>query len=199
MKSLNVSFSATFLLIVAYINLFAQSENRASLNVSNLKCENLVNPLGIDLSSPQLSWELNAPSRNQKQSAYQIVVSNQETELEKDRGNYWDSGKTPSNQTANISYQGKSLSSRLKLFWKVRVWDASGKPSAWSPVSSWEMGFLNSSDWQAKWIGMGEDQFPDSAGTGPAPYFRKAFRMDAKMVSARIRVCGLGFYELVLN
>jgi len=199
MKALCISFSATFLLIVAYINLSAQTGTRALLYASNLKCENLVNPLGIDLSSPLLSWELNASSRNQKQSAYQIIVSDKENELTKDHGNYWDTGKTISSQTANIPYQGKSLPSRLKLYWKVRFWDASDKPSAWSPVSSWEMGFLNSSDWQAKWIGMGEDQFPDSSGTDPAPYFRKAFRMDTKMVSARIRVCGLGFYELMLN
>ncbi|MEK7720467.1 MAG: family 78 glycoside hydrolase catalytic domain, partial [Bacteroidota bacterium] len=199
MKALSMSFSATFLLIVANINLSAQTETRALLYASNLKCENLVNPLGIDLSSPLLSWELNASSRNQKQSAYQIIVSDQETELAKDLGTYWDSGITTSNQTANIPYQGKSLPSRLKLYWKVRVWDASDKPSAWSPVSSWEMGFLNSSDWQAKWIGMGEDQFPDSTGTEPAPYFRKAFEIGDKIVSARIRVCGLGFYELMLN
>ena len=199
MKALSISFSATFLLIVAYLNLSAQPENRALLNVSNLKCENLVNPLGIDLSSPQFSWELNAPTRNQKQSAYQIIVSDLENELAKDHGNYWDTGKSTSNHTCNIPYQGKLLSSCLKLYWKVRVWDALDKPSAWSPVASWEMGYLNSSDWQAKWIGMGEDQFPDSTGTGPAPYFRKAFQRDAKIVSARIRVCGLGFYELTLN
>lgn len=199
MKALSISFSATFLLIVAYINLSAQTETRALLTVFNLKCENLVNPLGIDLSSPQLSWELNSPTRNQKQSAYQIIVSDQEGELTKDRGQYWDTGKTISNQTVNIPYQGKSLHSRLKLYWKVRVWDASDKRSAWSQVASWEMGFLNSSDWQAKWIGMGEDQFPDSTRTDPAPYFRKVFEMDAKIVSARIRVCGLGFYELMLN
>ena len=77
--------------------------------------------------------------------------------------------------------------------------DASDKPSAWSPVSSWEMGFLNSSDWQAKWIGMGEISSLIPQEQNLHPISEKLFEIGDKIVSARIRVCGLGFYELMLN
>ncbi|HWS00925.1 MAG TPA: family 78 glycoside hydrolase catalytic domain, partial [Prolixibacteraceae bacterium] len=199
MKLLKQLFNTTIILVAVIWNLYAQTENKALLSSFDLKCENLVNPMGVELSAPHLSWQLQAESRNQKQTAYQILVSERETDLQEDKGGLWDTGKVLSDETVNIPYRGKPLSSRSLVYWKVRVWDASGHPSAWSKPASWEMGFLKSSDWQAKWIGTGEDLFPDSTATGPAPYFRKAFQLSSNAVSARIRVCGLGFYELTLN
>lgn len=165
----------------------------------NLKCENLVNPLGIDLAAPQLSWQLTSSSRRQKQSACQVLVSDQMALLDLGKGNFWDSGIVLTSESTNLPYRGKPLPSGIKLFWKVRVWDGDGNPSAWSNPSMWEMGFMEKSDWQAKWIGTGEDQFPDSVLTGPAPFFRKSISIPSAIRSARVRVCGLGFYELYLN
>ena len=34
------------------------------LNVSRLLCNNLSNPTGIEVSSPQFSWQLNSDKRN---------------------------------------------------------------------------------------------------------------------------------------
>ncbi len=191
-------FFLFLLIIVQLSNLFAL-EKGGSLTVTQLKCENLVNPLGIDLAAPQLSYQLKSSLRNQKQSAYQILVSDKKSELARNKANFWNSGKVLSSGTVNIPYKGKQLSSGMKLFWKVRVWDASGSLSAWSDVAEWEMGYLNKSDWKAKWIGAGEDRFPDSAKTDPAPWFRKVFDAAAEIQSSRIRVSGLGFYELYLN
>ena len=193
------SSGVLILLTIASLSLTVYSQNSASISLLRLRCENLPNPLGIEQLHPQLSWELNSTFRNQRQSAYQIIVADKKEQLEKGEGNYWDSGKILSKETVNIPYKGKLLSSGLKLFWKVRVWDGTGNPSAWSEVASWEMGLLKSEAWQAKWIGTGEDLFPDSAITAPAPYFRKLVRVDAEIVSARIRVSGLGFYTLSLN
>ncbi len=204
-----IKFKATIVLIVFCMHISAQTGNSApkilavsespALTATQLRCENLQNPMGIELPAPQLSWQLVSKLRNQKQTAYQILVSDKETDLADNMGKLWDSGKVPSGKSTNIPYRGKSLSSAQKLFWKVRVWDASGGVSQWSRTASWEMGHLGKSDWQAKWIGLGEDQFPDSVLTGPAPYFRKTFRSADAVKSARIRVCGLGFYELYLN
>jgi alpha-L-rhamnosidase len=194
------------LIIMAFTSLLLDSQrhvlsaqNNNILAVTSLQCECLENPLGIEIAAPQLSWKLHTTLRNQKQTAYQILVADREELLMSDKGNYWDSGKINSSETTNVPYRGKLLLSRLKLYWKVRVWDGSGKPSPWSAIATWEMGFLKSTDWLAKWIGTGEDSFPDSTITGPAPYFRKVFRSDNAIVSARIRVCGLGFYTLSLN
>jgi len=199
MKVSMLSIRALILLIVASLSLNVHSQNIASITVSNLRCENLLNPLGIELAHPQLSWKLISTLRNQRQSAYQIIVADNEDYLGKGQGNYWDSGKIFSKESVNVSYRGKLLPSKLKLFWKVRIWDGTDRISAWSEMATWEMGLLKSTEWQAKWIGTGEDLFPDSTATAPAPYFRKLVRVDAEVVSARIRVCGLGFYTLSLN
>ncbi len=187
------------LLVIFTHDLTAQNEQETLLFPSRLQCQNLTNPIGIDESTPQLGWELKSEARNQYQSAWQVLVSDKEADLAAHLGTFWDSGKMESKETSHIAYRGKPLKSGLKLFWNVRVWDELGRVSAWSPVSTWEMGYLKQLDWQAKWIGTGEDQFPDSVGTGPAPWFRKRFQTATDIKSARIRICGLGFYELYLN
>jgi len=137
--------------------------------------------------------------RNQKQNAYQILVSDDKEKLFQNTGDCWDSGKVFSGETGNVPYRGKALQTGLRYYWTVRVWDSSEMVSAWSPMAWWEMGYLKSSCWKAKWIGRGEDAYPDSAITGPAPYLRKHFDTKGEILSARIRVSGLGFYELYLN
>ena len=50
----------------------------ASLQPTDLRCEGLVNPLGIDTVQPRLSWRLESVKpndRGQRQTAYQIRVA----------------------------------------------------------------------------------------------------------------------------
>jgi len=51
-----------------------------------------------------------------------------------------------------VVYAGKTLKARQACFWKVRIWDHAGQPSAWSQPAWWSMGLLNSADWSARWI-----------------------------------------------
>jgi hypothetical protein len=119
---------------------------------ANLRCESMIEPLGIDTPRPSLSWQCQSDERNKSQSAYRILVASSAELLKKDRGDLWDSGKVASNQTTGILYEGKTLCSSQQVFWKVRLWDEAGKASKWSPEASWTMGLLDESDWQAKWI-----------------------------------------------
>jgi alpha-L-rhamnosidase len=71
-----------------------------SLSQVNLRCEYLVNPLGVDAQKPRLSWVLedrgqNTESNSQKsgtrgvkQSAYQVLVASSEELLKQDTGLY---------------------------------------------------------------------------------------------------------------
>src|SRR5687768_2387653 len=47
----------------------------APLAVQQLKCEYRVNPVGLDLVRPRLSWIVASNRRGQRQSAYQILVA----------------------------------------------------------------------------------------------------------------------------
>jgi alpha-L-rhamnosidase len=134
----------------------AEEHRDASVRVDDLRCEYLVNPLGIDARAPRLSWKLVAVhpgARSLAQSAYQIVVADTEALLRESKGNLWDSGKVASDQSLHVAYAGKPLVSHEFCWWKVRVWDQDGKVSAWSTPAQWSMGMLDATDWAARWIG----------------------------------------------
>jgi len=135
--------------------------------VTNLRCEYRANPLGIDVVKPRLSWVIEergqkSEVRGQEQVAYQVLVASSEELLKKDTGDLWDSGKVESDQSIQAEYAGKPLLSRMRCFWKVRVWTSSSlnpdscllTPSSWSQTARWSMGLLKNEDWSAKWIGV---------------------------------------------
>ncbi len=133
----------------------------AAVTTQNLRCEYLVNPLGIDASSPRFSWILTAEKRGEVQSAYQVLVASSRALLDADTGDLWDSGKVASDESAQIAYAGKPLVSRENCYWKVRAWDRAGHAGAWSSIAQWQMGLLQPSDWGAKWIA------PEAPATTP--------------------------------
>jgi alpha-L-rhamnosidase len=166
----------------------------ASLSPDRLRCEYLENPLGIDTPQPRLSWVLESKQRAEKQTAYQIIAATSETLLKSDKGDLWDTGEVPSDQTLHVVYAGKELSSCRRCCWKVRVWDKDGKVSAYSKPAYWEMGLLTPQDWQGQWIAPTTD-----TNSLPAPMLRRAFMLEGKIKQARAYICGLGYYELHLN
>ena len=137
--------------LLSLMSCTAFAANDAELN--NLRCEYHNNPLGIDITSPRLSWITQSDNRGWKQSAYQILVASSQENLDQDRGDLWDSGKVEANQSTQIPYAGKALLSHTPCFWKVKVWDQNGAASPWSQTATWSMGLLNEADWQAQWIG----------------------------------------------
>ncbi len=187
------------LLILTLISSSCEYFEKKSIYPTNLRCENLENPIAIDIASPLLSWNMESTKRGQIQFAYQILVSGSKEKLDKNIGDYWDSGKIESDISVNIRYTGEPLNSRDVLYWKVKIWSAEGEESAWSETSKWEMSFLKQTDWQAKWIGISEDKDPFSTKTNPAPYFRNEIDIQQKIKSAKVYVSGLGYYELYLN
>ena len=72
------------------------------LTPTRLRCEYHVNPIGIDSERPRFDWRLISDQRElrgQKQSAYQILVASSEANLQKGRGDLWDSGVVKSDDT----------------------------------------------------------------------------------------------------
>ncbi|MDB6068815.1 MAG: Alfa-L-rhamnosidase [Pedosphaera sp.] len=124
----------------------------AKIEDRNLRCEYLVDPLGIDAASPRLSWIIISNRRGEKQTAYRILVASSAKLLAKDTGDLWDSGRVVSDETSQIAYAGTPLISRQSCFWKVMTWDADGRPGDWSSIARWQMGLLEPADWNAKWI-----------------------------------------------
>jgi len=130
--------------------------------VANLRCEYLKDPLGIDVPKPRLSWVMEdggqkTEDRGRKQTAYQILVASTPELLAKDKGDLWDSGKVEGDQSIQVEYVGKPLTSGMRCFWKVRGWftvqGSEVQGSEWSKNASWAMGVLKPEDLgSAKWI-----------------------------------------------
>jgi alpha-L-rhamnosidase len=177
---------------------FTQIASIAALRVGDLRCEHRVDPLGIDIAQPRLSWVLHSAERGEKQSAYQFIVASSGEKLRANSGDLWDTGRVMSDTSVLVPYAGKVLTSHTECFWKVRVWDANGKVSDWSKPAKWTMGILSPSEWNAKWIGLdGEDQtnaltgtswiwFPEGDPAKSAPletnYFRRVITIPAGRV-----------------
>ena len=174
----------------------------------DLRCEYLRNPLGIDANAPRLSWKLQTMRSNERglqQSAYQVLVASTAEALRREQNDLWDSGRVNSDQSIHVPYAGKALQSRMKCWWKVRVWDKHGHVSAWSEPAFWSMGLLKQDDWNgAKWIGLdeGDDEPNERANEHrrlPARYLRREFEVGNPVRQATAYVCGLGFFDLHIN
>ena len=137
--------------IIALLCLCTGVSGASSTRPVHLRCEYLINPLGIDQAEPRLSWRFESEERGQKQTAYHILVASSREQLAQDQGDLWDTGKTASDQSVNVVYQGKRLSSRTRCFWKVKIWD--GGESSWSQPAHWSMGLLKPEEWKGDWIG----------------------------------------------
>lgn len=132
----------------------ASAGTQSPARAQYLRCEYLENPLGIGERLPRLSWEMHDDRRGAAQTAYHVLVASSPDKLAADGGDLWDSGRVASHQSAQVVYQGKPLGSRMRCYWKVRLWDAQGLPTPWSPPAMWTMGLLHPEDVRAKWIGL---------------------------------------------
>ena len=186
-------------LIVLPLTLLASAQVAAqgTPTVGGLRVEYLMNPIGSDVVQPRLSWRIASARRNTMQAAYQLQVDTSEASLTRGANLLWDSRKVVSDASVFVDYAGPPAVSRTRYYWRVRVWDTSGRASPWSPVAFWETGLLQPADWTARWIGppaTSSDSLPS-----PSPLLRRAFRVDDPVRSARLYVTSLGLYELYLN
>jgi alpha-L-rhamnosidase len=164
-----------------------------SIEVGDLRCEYTVDPLGIDVTRPRLSWIFASARRGDEQTAYQVLVSSSEDGLDTNEGDLWDSGKVLSSRSTQVPYEGRYLSSRQRCYWKVRVWNKEGHLSRYSKAASWEMGLLSPTEWKARWIGF------TPGWNGRALYFRYDIDLQKAVKRGRVYVAGLGYYELHIN
>jgi alpha-L-rhamnosidase len=180
---------------------------QASVRPTDLRCEYLANPLGLDVPQPRLSWKLVAVdpgARGQRQTVYQVLVASTKALLDQEKGDLWDTGTVASNQSMHVVYAGKALASGMECFWKVRVKDEGGVTSDWSEPARWTMGLLERSDWSAKWIGTDalfsrEQGWPPPDNKVPDPWLRKTFELKARPARAVVYLASVGYHELYVN
>jgi alpha-L-rhamnosidase len=177
----------------------------------DLRCEYLTDPLGVDVQRPRLSWLLDHPATDQRQTAYRVVVSSSLDLVSALNGDLWDSGKIESPATHLVRYDGAVLRVGQRCYWRVQWWDAQDRSSDFSEPAMFETGPQGRDDWGGIWISKRNCAEFASKGTvllgeflgdyvqTHAVYLRKKFHLTSPVDSASVIVCGLGYYELRIN
>lgn len=166
----------------------------AALEADRLRVDGLSEPLAIDSDKPMLSWALFVADgqRNISQAAYQLQAAS--TVEQFSHPDLWDSGRVESMQPGRCRYAGSPLNSTQRVYWRVRLWEGTGKPGPWSAPAWFETGLLKETDWTGSWITM------DPALRGnAAAYLRGTVEVSKPFVSARAYISGLGWNELYVN
>ena len=158
-------------------------------------------PLDLESHRPTLAWQIiqtanctEAICPGDQQTAYEVQVAASVHDLQTEQLRCGSGKHQGQSQSVQLDCE---LASRETVFWRVRVWDAHGQPSAWSEISSWSAGLLNQADWgDARWI-----DYPDRNPNQPLPLFTRHFDIaDGKeIVSARLYLSGVGMHYATVN
>lgn len=174
--------------------------------LTQLRCEYLDNPAGIDEVQPRLSWVLESERRGARQVAYRVAVASSLEILEGGKPDLWDSGRVESDQSTHVVYDGTPLSSRMTCYWQATVWDELGNTVTHSPVL-WTMGLLHPADWQAAWIAQNsaalerDDEAiePTAETPGTPAIFRKTFSIPGTVRRATLYATARGLVAPRMN
>lgn len=158
-----------------------------------LRCEYQVNPIGIGVTKPRISWELQSDERAVSQNSYQIEIASEPSF----DNMIWESGKVISVQSVHVELEAFTAESRKRYYYRVRAWNQRDEASPWSEAAFWEMGVLTANEWRGEWISAPLQLVPLSSET--SPMLRKPFVLDRSVKVARLYATALGLYELVLN
>lgn len=193
-RTLAIILMACFLITVVDFPVMADTEapTESSATPAELKTENLTAPIGIDATNPRFSWLNISSEREWRQSAYQIIVSSSEENINNNDGDMWDSGKVEAASQNGIKYAGAALAKRTQYWWKVRIWDKAGAQSSYSSSATFETGMFSAADWDnSEWISGGENNI-----------LRDNFGLEdgsKTIAKARLYVTSLGYNEVYIN
>lgn len=196
-KMKHLKFSIQTIALIFLFSAFS-SVSFAKTQVTKLLTEYHVNPIGIDIKIPRLSWQIISDQENVTQTAYEIRIADSKKNLTKKSKQVWETGKVTSDKSVNVSYGGTAIKSMQRVYWQVRIWDNNNKASDWSEPAFWEMGILEPQLWKASWITLPNEK-EYNGSSRPAQYYRNEFSTTKKIKSARVYVTSLGLYELFLN
>ncbi len=147
------------------------------------------NPPAIDRDATRFTWRSPESNRGEIQTAYQVLVSSTANGFSSD---WWDSGKVVSDQSACVEYAGKALPPGARFWWKVRIWDQTGRPGPYSAPAYFDTG-LRQNEWTARYIWDGTTNLNNFA------YFRKTFSVGSQPALAKIYVTAHNDYLLYFN
>lgn len=166
-----------------------------ALQVLQLKCNHMKEPIGID-DLPYFSYQISTDKASTCPIAYRIVVNSANETV-------WDSGSVSSEEQILIPYGGKPLQPMTRYTWSVTVRTDDGA-EATSEESFFETGVMRQFGWNAKWITNSSSAIfignhIKRKKEYPAPYLRRTFEVKKEVRDATLYISGVGYYECFVN
>lgn len=200
--------------IILVLLIFSSCQKKKSIEIISTTINNMEDATGVNPSDFNFRWKMISEERNVKQTACRVLVATDDDFSEVNV--IWDSGKTESENSIRIKYEGAKLNSGTTYFWKVKTWDNYGNESDWSESKSFTTGLFSETEWDgAKWIAYdkinpenrlvpgihlpGKDFNGRELGFHQLPILRKEFKVKKGLKQALVFVSGLGHYEMELN
>ncbi|MFI6298958.1 family 78 glycoside hydrolase catalytic domain [Nonomuraea sp. NPDC050790] len=146
------------------------------MDIATPRFEHLDEPLGLGESRPRISWTITTEKPGWHQSAYELSARGERVLVESD-------------ESVLVPWPFAPLAARERVAVSVRVRDAAGAWSDWSPPAVAEAGLLDPADWSARFV----------APPGGEQLLRGEFTVRPAVTSARLYATALGVYELELN
>ena len=159
---------------------------------TDLKCEYLVNPIGVDSRNPRFTWKIDADLYDFEAKSFQIFLGTDSVAVIDEENLIWKSNLMD-NSKQLVRYGGEKLQSAKKYYWKVNL-ESSNNVTTSSKVASFVTGILDDTGWKGNWISDGMDY-----NLNPAPLFRKEFKANREIKSAYAFIATAGLYELSIN
>ena len=145
--------------------------------------------------------------RGARQSAYELLVASTPALLRAGKADVWDSGLVTADSSVDVTYGGPPLEPRRRYWWTVCIRDRGGRAAPCAAPSWWETGMMGG-PWVATWIAASSAPLDTIApattdtavsAAGRVPLLRRAVRLSAVPVRARVYATALGSYRLTVN
>ncbi|MFD5625468.1 family 78 glycoside hydrolase catalytic domain [Streptomyces sp. NPDC127072] len=170
----------------------ADATTTATITADRLRTQHLTQALGIDDTTPDLSWETGSRAADTRQAAFRVQAASSPELLRRGRPDLWDSGKVRS-ALPQTTYAGRELGSRTRVYWHVMLWSSHGpRDSGWSDTAVFETGLTRQSDWKADWITHPDWQLSERTAE---PVVVKVPRTTARYVRLDVTRLGLPLQE----
>jgi hypothetical protein len=91
-----------------------------------------------EIRSPQpfFGWVVHGNRPNTLQTAFRILLASTPERLDADEADMWDSGRTTTDNSVAVRYEGRPLQPSTVYYWKVKTWDNHGAESPFSSPRS---------------------------------------------------------------
>ncbi len=148
-------------------------ETPATAVLYDLRTEDMIEPIGVDVTTPAFSWKMESNILGQSQTAYRLEIENEDGTV------VWDSGKVVSDRSVDIPYAGKSLTASTRYRWNLTVWDKDDIPV--TGASYFETGLMENGFAGADWISYGMQSMSNTS--------QYSIELDFVLLNGNIGIC----------